>query len=133
LNDTNKTVHGMTTDDVALDETNSLIASDKVEGTKVYSTTGEHIGSIYNLMIDKRSGQVAYAVMSFGGFLGLGERYHPLPWKKLTYDTRLDGYTVDIDPRMLETAPSFAPGENPWVTPGYGPGVYGFYGMSGYV
>jgi len=76
---------------VAVNETDRLIASDKVEGTAVYNRAGESIGSIYNLMIDKRSGQVEYAVMSFGGFLGIGERYHPMPWKALDYDMRQGG------------------------------------------
>ena len=64
---------------VAVNETDRLIASDKVEGTAVYDRQSNHLGSVYNVMIDKFSGQVAYAVMSFGGFLGIGERYHPLP------------------------------------------------------
>src|SRR5262245_33318692 len=74
------------TDTVAEDETRSLIAASKVEGTNVYNRRGESLGSIYDVMIDKRSGNVAYAVMSFGGFLGMGERYHPLPWAVLDYD-----------------------------------------------
>jgi hypothetical protein len=59
--------------------TDRLIASNKVEGTAVYDRKGERLGSVYNFMVDKRSGQVAYAVMSFGGFLGVGGSYHPLP------------------------------------------------------
>ena len=93
---------------VATDETNRLISSDKTVGTAVYNRRGEHLGSVYNLMIDKYSGQVAYAVMSFGGFLGIGESYHPLPWRTLTYDTRKGGYVVDIDRTRLETAPSYS-------------------------
>ena len=58
-------------------------------------------------MVDKRSGQVAYAVMSFGGFLGIGESYHPLPWKALTYDTSMGGYVVDLDKDRLQGAPSY--------------------------
>jgi hypothetical protein len=73
---------------VAINETERLIASDKVEGTAVYNRQDEAIGSVYTLMIDKFSGQVAYAVMSFGGFLGIGERYHVLPWKALDFDPR---------------------------------------------
>jgi PRC-barrel domain len=69
---------------VATDETNTLISSDKVEGTSVYNRQGEKLGSIHTLMINKISGKVAYAVMSFGGFLGIGDRYHPLPWSVLT-------------------------------------------------
>ena len=71
---------------VAASETGNLIAASKVEGTKVYDRQGESLGSIYDVMIDKRSGQVRYAVMSFGGFLGMGESYHPLPWDVLDYD-----------------------------------------------
>ena len=69
---------------VAIDETKRLIASNKVEGTPVYKRDGEQLGNVYSFMVDKYTGQVAYAVMSFGGFLGLGESYHPLPWKVLT-------------------------------------------------
>ena len=72
---------------VATDETDRLIASNKVDGTAVYNRQGERLGSVYNFMVDKRSGQVEYAVMSFGGFLGIGDSYHPLPWKSLKYDT----------------------------------------------
>jgi sporulation protein YlmC with PRC-barrel domain len=62
------------------DETTSLISAGKVQGTPVYNTDGESLGELYDVMIDKRSGRIAYALMSFGGFLGIGERYHPLPW-----------------------------------------------------
>ena len=57
----------------------SLIAASKVNGTTVYNTAGEKLGSVYDVMIDKRSGKAAYAIMSFGGFLGIGDSYHPLP------------------------------------------------------
>jgi len=93
--------------DVATDETDRLISSDKVESTAVYDRQGERLGTVHTLMIDKYSGQVDYAVMSFGGFLGIGENYHPLPWKMLKYDTRLGGYVVDIDRNRLERAPSY--------------------------
>ena len=95
---------------VATDETVRLIASNKVEGTAVYNRQGEHLGAVYNFMVDKFTGQVAYAVMSFGGFLGIGESYHPLPWKALTYDTRLGGYVVDLDKDRLSNAPSYGAG-----------------------
>jgi sporulation protein YlmC with PRC-barrel domain len=95
------------------DETDRLISSEKVEGTAVYDRRGERLGTVHHLMIDKYTGQVAYAVMSFGGFLGIGENYYPLPWKMLTYDTRLGGYVVDLDRRRLEGAPSYALRETP--------------------
>ncbi len=72
-------------------ETVSLIGSDKVEGTAVYGADNSKIGKIERIMIDKISGKVAYAVLSFGGFLGMGEDYYPLPWASLTYDTQLEG------------------------------------------
>jgi hypothetical protein len=114
---------------VAVDETDRLISSDKVEGTAVYNRNGEKLGSIYTLMIDKYTGQVAYAVMSFGGFLGIGERYHPLPWKALTYDTSLGGYRVDLTREQLERAPSYARDETPWSDPAYGRKVSDYYGV----
>ena len=101
------------TRDRATDETDRLISSDKVEGTAVYNPKGERLGKVHHLMIDKYTGQVAYAVMSFGGFLGIGEKYHPLPWKMLTYDTRLGGYVVGLDRRRLEGAPSYTSREIP--------------------
>ena len=76
------------------DETDELIASNKVEGTAIYNRQGERIGTLHHFMVGKRSGQVAYAVMSFDGFLGMGENYYPLPWNELTYDTNLGGYVV---------------------------------------
>jgi hypothetical protein len=92
---------------LAADETDRLISSEKVEGTAVYDRRGEHLGTVHHVMIDKYTGQVAYAVMSFGGFLGIGESYHPLPWKVLTYDTRLGGYVVNLNRARLEKAPSY--------------------------
>ena len=114
---------------VATDETGELIASNKVEGTKVYNRQGEHLGEVYNFMVNKRSGQVEYAVMSFGGFLGMGESYHPLPWKVLTYDTRQGGYVVDLDKSKLEGAPSYRAGEEPTYDRAFGERVYGYYGV----
>ena len=88
------------------DETRKLIAADKVEGTTVRNRAGEKLGSIENVMIDKLTGKVAYAVMSFGGFLGIGEQYHALPWCMLKYDTDMESYVVDLDKDRLEGAPA---------------------------
>ena len=88
-------------------ETVSLIGSDKVDGTAVYGADDNKIGSVQRVMIDKISGKVAYAVVSFGGFLGMGEDYYPLPWSKLDYDTRLGGYRADITENQLKGAPKF--------------------------
>lgn len=98
---------------VATDETLRLIASSKVEGTAVYDPAGEQLGTISNFMVDKVTGQVAYVVMSFGGFLGLGENHHPLPWRALRYDVDLGGYVIDIDPKTLAGVPRQGSDENP--------------------
>src|ERR671929_586547 len=119
------------TSGVAIDETDRLIASDKVEGTAVYNRQGEHLGTVHNFMVDKFTGQVAYAVMSFGGFLGLGESYHPLPWRVLTYDTNMGGYVVDLDRSKLEGAPSYTAGNEPnWSDRAYGKRVHDYYGVN---
>lgn len=89
------------------DETATLIASDKVEGTKVFDVDGRKLGRIENFMVGKRTGRVEYAVMSFGGILGIGEKYYPLPWDQLRYDEDLNGYVVDMDKGRLENAPWF--------------------------
>jgi sporulation protein YlmC with PRC-barrel domain len=88
-------------------ETTSLISSDKVDGTAVYGSDGEKIGSIEHLMIDKISGKVAYAVLTFGGFMGFGEDFYPIPWSTLEYDTNLGGYRLDVTKEQLKTAPKY--------------------------
>ncbi|PWB65054.1 MAG: photosystem reaction center subunit H [Bradyrhizobiaceae bacterium] len=85
-----------------------LIASDRVEGTPVRRPNGEKIGTIQRLMIDKASGQVAYAVLSFGGFLGIGEKHMPIAWERLRYDPLLGAYELEIAKEELERAPSYA-------------------------
>ena len=102
------TTTGTSMGSVATDETDRLIASNKVEGTAVYNRQDERLGSVYNFMVDKRTGKVEYAVLSFGGFLGIGDDYYPLPWKALNYDTRLEGYVVDLDKNRLREAPHYA-------------------------
>jgi len=89
-----------------------LIESDRVEGTTVYDQEGNDIGSIKRLMIEKLSGQVAYAVMSFGGFMGMGSEEHTIPWRKLNYDTSLGGYRTDITEDQLRGAPTFYRDQN---------------------
>lgn len=108
----------------------SVISSTDVNGTTVYSPTGEHLGSIDHLMIDKQSGNVAYAVMGFGGFLGMGEAHHPVPWRKLSYDTGLNGYVTDITKEQLEGAP--ARPENWQDDRNWATSVYGYYGVAPY-
>ena len=107
-----------------------VISSDRVEGTKVYNTAGDKLGSIDYLVIDKRSGQVRYAVLEFGGFLGMGTDRYPLPWQVLKYDTNQDGYVVPLDRARLEGAPRFESEERPDYDDTYGRGVYSYYGVN---
>ncbi len=91
-------------------ETARLIASDKVEGTPVRRSDGEKLGTIKRVMIDKRSGKVAYAVMTFGGFLGIGDEYRALPWSMLRYNENLDAYELNVTEDQLRHAPALASG-----------------------
>jgi hypothetical protein len=110
-------------------ETTALISAGKVNGSAVYNTAGESIGKIYDLMIDKVGGKVAYAVMSFGGFLGLGDSYHPLPWALLRFDPGIGGYVVNISKEKLQGGPNYAAGSDPaWGDRTYDQKVYGYYG-----
>jgi hypothetical protein len=109
-------------------ETVGLIGSDKVEGTNVYDAHGEKIGSIERVMIEKKSGQVAYAVLSFGGFLGIGSDYYPVPWASLSYDTNLGGYRTDITEQQLKGAPKYESNKWDWEDRERGRKVYDYYG-----
>src|SRR5919112_4377248 len=91
--------------DTATTSSHPLIESNRVEGTPVYDPHGKHIGTIHHLIIEKVSGRVVYAEMSFGGFLGIGAHTHTIPWEKLTYDTQLGGYRTDITQEQLTGAP----------------------------
>jgi hypothetical protein len=96
------------TDNTSETKPHALIASDRVEGTVVRRPSGEKIGSIERLMIDKVSGKVAYAVLSFGGFLGLGEKHLPIPWERMKYDPAIEAYSIDVTDEELAKAPSYA-------------------------
>lgn len=98
----------MTDTDAIIDPAHELVSSARVEGTPVYSRSGEKLGTIHSVMIHKRTGQVAYAVMSFGGFLSAGERVHPIPWEMLTYDQDRHGYVVDLTREIIQQAPSLS-------------------------
>jgi sporulation protein YlmC with PRC-barrel domain len=110
----------------------TLIAAEKVEGTDVYNMKGEKLGTIDDIMIDKVSGKAIYAIMSFGGFLGIGEKYHPLPWSTLKYDESKGGYAVNLDKKMLENAPSYDMDEDFLWTPDYGRRVDKYYNAPTY-
>jgi sporulation protein YlmC with PRC-barrel domain len=95
--------------DMALDtQPSPLVSSNDVNGTTVYSREGDRIGEIDHLMIDKETGKVSYAVMSFGGFLGIGEEHYPVPWAKLHYDPRKGGFQTDISEDQVKGAPEWS-------------------------
>jgi hypothetical protein len=86
---------------------NPLIESGRVEGTGIYDRNGTHVGAVKRLMIDKKTGKIAYVVMAFGGFLGVGEDTHIIPWGALTYDTHLQGYRTSITEDRVRGAAAF--------------------------
>jgi hypothetical protein len=114
-------------------ETPALIGSDKVEGTAVYRSNGDKVGRIERVMLDKISGKVVYAVMSFGGFMGIGEDYYPLPWSLLTYNPRLEGYEVNIGEEQLRGAPKYNTHQTwDWTSPERGRAVDDYYHTPSY-
>jgi len=110
----------------------SVISSDRVNGTNVYNPNGDKLGSIDTLMIDKVSGKVRYAVMEFGGFLGIGSDRYPLPWDSMKYDVGLGGYVVSVSREQLERAPRYDQSTVPEYTDEYGRKVYDYYNVHWY-
>lgn len=110
----------------------SLIAAEKIKGASVYNPAGDSLGTIDDVMIDKASGRAIYAVMSFGGFLGMGEKFHPLPWATLKYDAMKGGYVVNLDKKVLEAAPNYDRGSQFAWTPAYGRKVDSYYKAPSY-
>nr|WP_245841826.1 PRC-barrel domain-containing protein [Sphingomonas lenta] len=109
------------------DESVRLISSSKVEGTPVVGRNGESLGKIQSFMVDKYTGRVAYAVMSFGGTMGFGESLFPLPWDVLTYDTNKDGYVLALTKEQLADAPRFTASDAPEFDVGYRRSLAGYY------
>lgn len=108
---------------------NRFVASNLLANPIVYDGDGHKLGTVHSFIVEKRTGQVAYAVLSFGGFLGLGQSYHPLPWGSLAYDLVRDGYLVNVDKAMLEGSPSYRPDDAPRFDDAYGQRVSTYYGM----
>jgi sporulation protein YlmC with PRC-barrel domain len=110
------------------------IRASRVEGTEVYTPSGEHLGQIDDLVIGKRDGEVKYAIMSFGGFLGIGEEYHPMPWNTLDYDPEKGGYVVNMTKEQLRDAPHYGRQTEPdWADPAYGRRINDYYGVPPFV
>jgi osmotically-inducible protein OsmY len=115
--------------EITRDESDSLISSEKVEGTAVYGSDRQKIGSIESVMLTKRSGKVAYAVLSFGGFLGMGTEHYPLPWRMLKYDTDLGGYIVNLTKDQLQGAPKYSQNDGwDWNSPSTSQEIDRYYG-----
>src|ERR1700744_2049873 len=110
-------------------ETTRLISSEKVTGSKVENTKGDNLGHIEEIMIDKISGRVGYAVLNYGSFLGMGGKLFALPWDVLKYDTRQEAYIVGIPEERLKNAPSYDAGSVPnWGDPQYDKEIHDYYG-----
>jgi sporulation protein YlmC with PRC-barrel domain len=107
-----------------------LISSEQVEGTSVFDRQGEKVGKIDHLMIDKRTGHVIYAVMSFGGFLGQGHNHYPLPWSALSYDKDLEGYSTAVSEQQLRDAPEFT--DDAWQDRNWETRIHDHYGVPYY-
>ena len=118
----------MATLDNISDPNGRLISADRVNGTTVYDGQGEKLGSVEDVMIDKVSGRIAYAVLGFGGFLGIGNKHHPLPWGTLKYDTAMGGYVVSLDRQVLEGGPAYGDTETvAWNDEAWGRQVHDYY------
>ena len=113
------------------EKNSAVISSDRVEGTTIFDRNGENIGHVDCVMIEKRGGQATEAVLSVGGFLGMGEEKHCVPWSKLDYDTELGGYRLDVSEDQLRDGPHFAAGERDRVyDDNYRSEVNNYYGTS---
>ena len=86
----------------------SAIRAKKVIGTSVKDTSGSTIGKVEDIVLDKLSNNIMFAIVGFGGFLGMGEKFHPLPWSTLDYDEDEGGYVVTLTKAQLEAAPAYS-------------------------
>ena len=129
--DRNRSVREMVDSGHAMerDEGKDLIASDRVEGTAVYRPDGEKIGKIHHFMVGKRNGRVEYAVMSFGGFLGLGAEHRPVPWEALDYATALGGYVLSAEEDTLKASPTLPEDRDVAWDRAYASQIYGYWGI----
>ncbi|MEZ0167851.1 PRC-barrel domain-containing protein [Microvirga sp. TS319] len=110
-----------------------MIESDRVEGTAVYDQSGKRIGTVERIMIDKIGGRVAYAVMSFGGYFGMGADEYAVPWRMLDYDPRLEGYRIQITAEQLRRAPSLSGSRSrDWPDRESEQGLHDYYQVSYY-
>ena len=90
----------------ATGHTSAILAS-RVKGTSVYNTTGDKIGTVEDIVLDKQSNQIMFAALGFGGVLGMGEKYYPVPWSLLDYSEDKGGYVVPLNKDTLDKAPAY--------------------------
>lgn len=114
------------------EETLRLIGSDRIEHSPVFGRDGEKVGSIEKLMIDKLTGRVVYAVLVFGGFMGVDAKRRPVPWTALAYDPEADGYTISLTREQVKAAPAYEHAIEPdWNDPDYRKRLHSYYGPPG--
>lgn len=85
----------------------TAIPASKVQGATVKNSNGEKIGHVEDVVLDKMSNRIMFGVLSFGGFLGMGEKYHPVPWSLLDYSKEEGAYVVPLSKDVLEAAPAY--------------------------
>lgn len=106
-----------------------LLSSNHVGGMAVIGRNGEKIGTIHSFMIDPQSGRIALAVVSLGGFLGLGESYHPLPWPLLAHNEAKNSFAINADDAVLKGGPTFKSGTEPDFDRTYIDRIWNYYGI----
>ena len=112
-----------------------VLSATTMIGEKVVNTAGEHLGNIKELMIDLDDGLIAYAVLSFGGFLGMGDKLFAIPWEALTVDSESHTLILEVDKEVLKNAPGFDKDnwpDNAKYEAGWLLGVYEYYGYQPY-
>lgn len=109
------------------------MGADTLVGNDVYNKKSEDLGDIKEIMLDMRSGRIGYAVLSFGGFIGIGEKLFAVPWDALTLDTQNKRFTLDVAKDRLETAPGFDKDDWPdMADPTWEKGIHAYYGTKPY-
>lgn len=106
-----------------------LMGADTLIGNDVYNLQDENLGDVKEIMLDMRTGRVSYAVLSFGGFLGMGEKLFAVPWSALTLDTENKRFTLNVEKERLENAPGF--NQDGWpnmADPSWAQGIHDYYG-----
>jgi hypothetical protein len=107
-----------------------LVQTSRIEGASVCDTDGERLGTISSLIADNQSGQIEYAVLALGGFLGMGESQHPLPWDRLSHDSRRGGYVLDLEKGLLRGGPSYRTADEPDFDRAYAGRITTYYGAA---